>query len=91
VPIENGAWSSSGSIPVLGPLLFVIYINDIIKICPHKCNVKIFADDTLIYVNGESSKKLEFKMNMALKAVEGWMCVNKLKMNAEKTKCIIEE
>jgi len=44
----------------------------------------MFADDTLIYASGESSKELEFKMNMALE-----MCVNELKMNAEKTKCMI--
>jgi len=40
-----------------------------------KCNIKTFADDALVYVSGKSSKKLEFKMNIALKAVERWMCV----------------
>jgi len=54
---------------VLDPLLFVIYINDIIKVCSDKCNTKMFAGDTLIYVSGGSNKELEFKMNMALKAV----------------------
>jgi len=48
----------------LGPLLFIVYINDIIRICPEKCSIKIFADDTLKYVTGESSAKLERKMNM---------------------------
>jgi len=46
---------------VLGPLLFIIYINDVIKICPDECNIKMFADDTLIYVSGD-----KVKMNMAL-------------------------
>jgi len=54
---------------VLGPLLFIIYINDIIKVYP-KCNIKIFADDTLIYVSSDGSKKLEYKMNMALSTIE---------------------
>lgn len=71
---------------VLGPLLFIVYINDIIKICPEGCNIKMFADDTLIYVTGESSAELERKMNMSFNTVEEWMNVNKLKMNAEKTK-----
>lgn len=74
---------------VLGPLLFIVYINDIIKICPEGCSIKMFADDTLIYVTGESSAELESKMNMAFTIVEEWMNINKLKMNAGKTKYMI--
>jgi len=74
---------------VLGPLLFIVYINDIIKICPEGCSIKMFADDTLIYVNGESSADLESKMNTAFNVVEQWMNINKLKMNAGKTKFMI--
>jgi len=43
--------------------LFIIHINDIIKVCPDKCNIKIFADDTLIFVSGDGSEELEHKMN----------------------------
>lgn len=74
---------------VLGPLLFIIYINDIIKVCPEGCSIKMFADDTLVYVTGESSAELERKMNMAFVTVEKWMNTNKLKMNAGKTKYMI--
>jgi len=56
---------------VLSSLLFIIYINDMIKICPEECNIKIFADDTLIYVTGESSTELENKMNMVFSIIEG--------------------
>jgi len=46
-------------------LLSVIYnINDIIKACPDECNVKMLADDTLIYVSGDGSEEPERKMNM---------------------------
>lgn len=74
---------------VLGPLLFIIYINDLVEFCPEECNIKMFADDTLVYVSGESSAELERKMNMVLSIVEEWMSVNKLKMNANKTKYMI--
>lgn len=74
---------------VLGPLLFIIYINNIIKVCPEECSIKMFADDTLIYVTGVSSEELENKMSMAFSMVEEWMDVNKLKMNADKTKYMI--
>jgi len=49
----------------------------------------MFTDDTLIYVTGESSAELESKMNIVFKIVKKWMNVNKLKMNAGKTKYMI--
>jgi len=75
---------------VLGPLLFIVYINDIIEVCLKGCNLKMFAD-TLIYVSGESSADLEIKLllNMAFNIIEHWMNINKLKMNAHKTKYMI--
>jgi len=74
---------------VLGPLLFILYINDIIEVCPVGCNIKMFADDTLIYVSGESNADLEVKLNTAFNVIESWMNMNKLKMNARKTKYMI--
>lgn len=49
----------------------------------------MFADDTLIYVTEVSSVELENKMSMAFSIIEKWMKVNKLKMNAGKTKYMI--
>lgn len=74
---------------VLGPLLFTIYINDIVEVCPEEYNIKMFADDTLLYVNGECSEEIERKANTILNIVEKWMCANKLKMNVSKTKFMI--
>lgn len=74
---------------VLGPLLFTIYINDIVQICPEECNIKMFADDTIIYVKGGSSEEVEKKLNRVLPIVENWMNIKKLKMNAAKTKFMI--
>jgi hypothetical protein len=49
----------------------------------------MFVDDTLIHVFGKSSTELERKMNIAFNIVEQWMNINKLKLNAGKTKCMI--
>lgn len=53
------------------------------------CIIKMFADDTLIYVTGESSAEVERKLNIAFNVVEEWMNTNKLKMNTEKTKYML--
>jgi len=37
---------------VLRSLLFIVYISNIVKVYPEECSIKIFADDTLMYVNG---------------------------------------
>lgn len=83
--IEHGVPQGS----VLGPLLIILYINDITKICSEESNVELFADDTLIYVTGESCEELNRKMNNVLQIIEKWMTLNKLKLNTEKTKYMI--
>ena len=83
--VENGVPQGS----VLGPLLFILYINDIAKICTEESRVKLFADDTLIYTAGESCEELNKKMNDVFQIIEEWMISNKLKLNAEKTKYMI--
>jgi len=49
----------------------------------------MFADDTLIYVSGESSADLELKLYTVFNIIEHWMNINKLKTNARKTKYMI--
>lgn len=44
----------------------------------------MFVDNTLIYVTGKSSAELERKINLAFITVDGWMNINKLKINAGK-------
>lgn len=57
--------------------------------CQDEGNIKMFADDTVIYVKGNSSEEVESKLNRVLPMVENWMNANKLKMNSSKTKFMI--
>ena len=73
---------------VLGPLLFLIYINDL----PHassKLAFYLFADDTNIYYEAESLAQLQSVVNRELKKVKMWLDVNKLSLNIDKTNFII--
>ena len=67
---------------VLGPLLFLIYINDLPNI-PNKLDIFLFADDTNIYYENESFIKLE-KIVKELKNLYLWPTVNRLALNIDK-------
>ena len=87
----NGANSSylsvSCGVPqgsVLGPLLFLIYINDL-PLSSSKLAFYLFADDTNIYYEAESLDQLQSVVNKELKKVKIWLDVNKLSLNIDKT------
>ena len=69
---------------VLGPLLFLIYVNDIQRALPNSVP-KLFADDTNIFVVGESLSQVELKANECLKQLQLWCSANKLTINFDKT------
>ena len=72
----------------LGPLLFLIYINDF-RFCLNKTNTGHFADDTYIMFSSKKIKTIETVINHELKMVSNWMNLNKLSLNNDKTKLII--
>lgn len=73
---------------ILGPLLFLIYVNDLpyyIK----SARVTLYADDTSLLVSGESVQELTLRSNAAEEAVKAWFLANKLELNTDKTQNII--
>ena len=72
---------------ILGPLLFLIYINDL----PDATNfyVKLFADDTFLCAQHEQFSVLESEVNCELEKVFGWLASNKLTLNLDKSKFMI--
>ncbi len=72
---------------VLGPLLFLLYINDL-HICIKNSTVYHFADDTnLLHINS-TYKKLQKSLNMDLKNLCNWLLANKISLNCTKTELI---
>ena len=69
---------------VLGPLLFLIYINDI-QYAATDAKIRLFADDTNLFFHGKSLSDLESIANNTLKQLAQWMAANKLSINIDKT------
>ena len=73
---------------VLGPLLFLLYVNDI-YCSSKKLKSYLFADDTNILHNHKDLKTLEKEMNVELHNVYQWLVSNKLTLNLNKTNFVI--
>ena len=73
---------------VLGPLLFLIYINDLPN-ASKKLTFYLFADDTNIYYESKDLFNLIKIVNKELRLVRKWLDANKLSLNIDKTNYII--
>ena len=91
----NGALSSASKLTygvpqgsILGPLLFLIYINDLPNCLDISC-AKMFADDTNITVPGCTFAELEQATNSELNNLYNWLKANKLSLNIAKTEFMV--
>ena len=84
---SNSEWKtinagvSHGSI--LGPLLFLLFINDIVT--DIKASIKLFADDTSLYVTVDTPQNAADIINRDLEKIHQWSVNWLVKFNPEKT------
>ena len=73
---------------VLGPLLFLLYINDFSN-SAKDIEFHLFADDSNLFSSGKKLQTLELNLNRDLISVNQWLCANKLSLNIDKSNFVI--
>ena len=74
---------------ILGPLMFLIFVNDLHKVTKYLDSI-MFADDANFFYPHKNIKTLFQIVNSELKLVNEWFLTNKLSLNAKKNKiCFI--
>ena len=76
------------SLILLGPILFLLYINDF----HHSSKVfdfHLFADDTNLFCKHKNLTSLKASINNELSNNNSWLCANKLSLNIEKNSFVI--
>ena len=69
---------------ILGPLLFLLYINDLSFACKRTFPVS-FADDSNLFLSGKNTDHVQQMINDELKDIVIWLRANKLSLNISKT------
>ena len=69
---------------ILGPLLFLLYINDL-PCSLHFSTPRMYADDTNITTSGSSLNNIIYSVDRDLISIRDWLLANKLSLNVSKT------
>ncbi len=72
---------------ILGPLLFIIYINSLPNVIEN-CETFLYANDTAIISTGSTEAEIMNNLSNAMRSAANWLDDNKLSLNIGKTKCM---
>ena len=85
MPLNTGVPQGS----ILGPLLFIIYTSDLPLCLPRECKLFMYADDSTITCSSSNINEIENNLNTALGSIYDWCAINRLTINANKTKSML--
>ena len=74
---------------ILGPLLFLCYVNDLPNVFKNKCQMLSYADDTQLLVTAKTKNDLKNKLEQALNAAQNWYTGNSMLNNIGKTEFLV--
>ena len=84
LPVQTGI----GQGTILGPIIFIFYINDIISVIRH-LKINMYADDCILYTSGNDWTKMIAKIQPEIDNVQRWYDNNLLKVSIKKSKVLL--
>ena len=69
---------------ILGPLFFILYINDLVNVSK-QVQFLLFADDTAVIIKGKTYEDLQNKVDIFIPKLTSWFLCNRLSLNPTKT------
>ena len=72
---------------ILGPLLFLLYVNDMASAV--RCKLLLYADDSALIASGKKVADIESTLSSELEYVSNWLIDNKLSLHLGKTQSIL--
>ena len=85
IPITCGVPQGS----ILGPLLFLCYVNDMVTSIDSDCKLILYADDSTILFSHKDPKIIAQKLGKVLERCSDWLVDNKLSLHLGKTECML--
>ena len=73
---------------ILGPLLFILHINDLPGVVTD-CNILMYADDTVLFCSSSQASIIQDKLNAELLNIEHWLSYNNLFIHLSKTEAML--
>ena len=74
---------------ILGPLLFLIYVNDMSLSIDNDCKLILYADDSAILFSHKCVDTISKKLGKVLESCSSWLVDNKLSLHLGKTECML--
>ena len=74
---------------ILGPLLFLCYVNDMAISIDPDCKLLLYADDSTILFSHKDLDQIANKLGRVLESCSEWLVDNKLSLHLGKTECIL--
>jgi hypothetical protein len=82
--VESGVPQGS----ILGPLLFLLYINDV-TLSSQELNIDLYADDSTLYESGLEVCEIQNKLQSNINNIVDWCVINNMSVHPLKTKCML--